>query len=141
MRFWDSSAVVPLVVAEIASDQLGELADDATPMYVWWATRVEVTAAVARRERADVRRDADWSACFRSLNEEAETWREVGPADLVRQIAERMLRRHDLRAGDSLQLAAALIACDDRPAGQEFVCLDDRLRRAAAIEGFSLLPP
>ncbi len=110
-------------------------------MYVWWSTRIEVVAALSRRERADAKRRADWSACFQSLNGIAEEWREVAPTDPVRRAAERLLRRHDLRAADSLQLAAALVACEDRPSGHEFICLDDRLRRAAAVEGFRLLPP
>lgn len=140
MRFWDSSAVVPLVVLEDESSRLVGYANESSPMYAWWATRVEVTAALARRERADARRHADWPACYRSLNQMAEDWREVAPSEPVRRTAERLLRRHELRAADSLQLAAALIACDDGPGGHEFVCLDERLRRAAAIEGFKLLP-
>ena len=140
MRFWDSSAIVPLVVAEAASARLVGYAAEPGPIYVWWTTRVEVMAALTRRERADGRHDADWSACFQALNEMAEDWREVVPTDTVRRIAERLLRRHELRAADSLQLAAALIACDDRPSGHEFICLDERLRRAAAAEGFKLLP-
>ena len=141
MRFWDSSAIVPLVVVEAASARLVAYVAESNPMYIWWSTRIEVTAALTRRERADARRDADWSACFLALNEMAEDWREVLPTDPVRRSAERLLRRHDLCAVASLQLAAALIACDDLPSGQEFICLDARLRRAAAAEGFRLLPP
>jgi len=141
MRFWDSSAIAPLVVLEAASTRIVAYATEPNPMYVWWSTRIEVIAALTRRERADKRRGADWSACFDSLHELAEDWREVLPTDPVRRTAERLLRRHELRAADSLQLAAALIACDDSPAGHEFACLDERLRRAAATEGFRLLPP
>ena len=42
--------------------------------------------------------------------------------------------------GDSLQLAAALVWADHRPTGLGFACLDRRLRRAAAQEGFEVLP-
>jgi hypothetical protein len=45
-----------------------------------------------------------------------------------------------LRAADALQLAAALIWCEEQPAGEVFVCLDDRLREAARREGFTLVP-
>jgi hypothetical protein len=45
-----------------------------------------------------------------------------------------------LRAADALQLAAALIVCDERPESLSFVCLDDRLREAARKEGFPVLP-
>jgi hypothetical protein len=39
-----------------------------------------------------------------------------------------------------MQLGAALIAVGDRPTGHTFVCTDDRLREAAAREGFQVLP-
>jgi hypothetical protein len=47
---------------------------------------------------------------------------------------------HPLRAADALQLAAALVWCDEAPQGTAFVCLDDRLRDAARREGFAVLP-
>ncbi|MGI8778207.1 MAG: hypothetical protein ACR2LJ_12695 [Acidimicrobiales bacterium] len=41
MRFWDSSAVVPLLVAE-ATTELVEAAFQTDPvMLVWWSTEVE----------------------------------------------------------------------------------------------------
>jgi hypothetical protein len=43
-----------------------------------------------------------------------------------------------LRAADSLQLAAAIIAAGHEPATLEFVSLDARLNEAASREGFSL---
>jgi hypothetical protein len=43
---------------------------------------------------------------------------------------------HPLRAADALQLAAAYVAAERRPATLEFVTLDDRLRLAAMKEGF-----
>jgi hypothetical protein len=45
-----------------------------------------------------------------------------------------------LRATDALQLAAALVWCDETPRGEPFVCLDERLGDAARREGFRLLP-
>jgi hypothetical protein len=47
---------------------------------------------------------------------------------------------HALRAADALQLAAALDWCDGNTRGESFVCLDDRLRGAAVLEGFRVLP-
>jgi len=47
-----------------------------------------------------------------------------------------LLRVHPLRAGDSLQLAAAIIAAEHEPATLEFVSLDERLNEAASREGF-----
>ncbi len=59
--------------------------------------------------------------------------------DGVRLIAQRLLRLHPLRAADSLQLAAALLACEHRPQGWQFVCLDARLSLAAEREGFNVI--
>src|SRR3989442_1226313 len=43
----------------------------------------------------------------------------------------RLLRVHELRAGDSLQRGAALVAPEGPPASLEFVSLDERLVDAA----------
>jgi hypothetical protein len=43
---------------------------------------------------------------------------------------------HPLGAADALQLAAALVAAERRPPTLTLVTCDDRLREAAAKEGF-----
>jgi hypothetical protein len=50
--------------------------------------------------------------------------------------AKRLLRVHDLRTADALQLAAAVFVAEARPPTLEFVSLDDRLLAAARREGF-----
>jgi hypothetical protein len=64
----------------------------------------------------------------------------VTPTLALRERAGRLLRGHPLRAGDALQLAAALAWTEDTPGGERFVCLGDRLRGAASREGFTALP-
>lgn len=44
------------------------------------------------------------------------------------------------RSADALQLGAALVACEERPAGIGLVTLDTQLASAAAREGFTVLP-
>jgi hypothetical protein len=66
-------------------------------------------------------------------------WHEVAPSESLRRSAERLLRVHSLRAADSLQLAAALVAANHDPQSIEFVCLDARLAAAAQREGFAVL--
>lgn len=58
---------------------------------------------------------------------------------VVRESAIRLLRVHSLRAADSLQLAAALVASDHRPQSWRFISLDARLCGAAELEGFEVL--
>jgi predicted nucleic acid-binding protein len=64
----------------------------------------------------------------------------VPPTEEVRRRARRLLAVHSLRAADALQLAAALVFCEDEPGRADFACLDDRLRGAASKEGFRVLP-
>ena len=51
MRFWDASAIVPLLVNEPTRKTLLGLLDGDSGMLVWWGTPVECTSAIARRER------------------------------------------------------------------------------------------
>jgi hypothetical protein len=48
-------------------------------------------------------------------------------------------RVHPLRAAAALQVAAAFVAAERRPASLEIVTLDDRLANAARKEGFAVL--
>jgi predicted nucleic acid-binding protein len=66
-------------------------------------------------------------------------WQEINPSDELRQLAIQLLDTHALRAADSLQLAAALTWCDERPTRRPFLCADHRLSEAARSEGFSVL--
>jgi hypothetical protein len=51
VRFWDSSAIVPLLVLEESSRRLQSLAAQDSAMLVWWGSAVECVSALARRER------------------------------------------------------------------------------------------
>ena len=80
MKFWDSSAVVPLVSAEPSSESV-------------------------------------YSILSRGAG-----------------------RDHALKTAGTFQLAAALRCCEGDTDGAGFLCLGDRLRRAASEEGFDVLP-
>ena len=138
MKFWDSSAVVPLLVAERATRPLQTLAVHDPAMLVWWGTTIECASAIARLERDGLLDESAASQAFERLRQVAKGWHEVDPTDVVREAAVRFLRVHPLRAADALQLAAAFIAAEGRPSSLEVVTLDDRLRAAARREGFAL---
>ena len=138
MKFWDASAIVPLVLTEPTTKALQTLAEKDPTMIVWWATEVECVSAIARLERDDALDDAAATQAFSRLRQLAQTWHEVDPSDPVREAAVRFLRVHPLRAADALQLAAAFIAAERRPSSLEVVTLDDRLASAARREGFVL---
>ena len=130
------SAIVPLLLVEPGRDELLALLEEDSAILAWWGTRVDCTAAVARREREGALAVADASAALDRLRVLATQWQEIQPADAVRSTAERLLRVHPLRSADSLQLAAAIVAAEHEPATLEFVSLDGRLNEAAGREGF-----
>lgn len=138
MRFWDSSAVVPLLVAEPASVERGRQLEADSVMLVWWATSVECASALQRLVREGGLDSAGALAAVARLRELEKHWNEVEPTQQIRQQAERLLRLHPLRAADALQLAAAIIAADYDPTGLTFVTADERLVAAAAKEGFTV---
>lgn len=130
MRYWDASALVPLVVAEPSSSALRTLARDGG-IVTWCLSAVEISAAIERRAREGALSSPDRRAALDNLAEVASVWTEITAVALVRERACRLLAVHTLRAADALQLAAALIAAGDRPAEHEIVCTDSRLAEAA----------
>lgn len=139
MRFWDSSAVLPLLVREPTSARaLKWLAEDPR-MIVWWGTRVECVSALVRLERDGALTTEDLGVALADLGRLQTSWHEVEPGDILRETAERLLRVHPLRAADALQLAAAVVAAQHRPSALPFVSLDTRLVTAAGREGFPRL--
>jgi len=141
VKFWDSSAIVPLLAEEAStSSALGFYRDDPL-LFAWWGTDVECVSALARLERRRAIPSAGMAEAIARLRALKSSWQEVQPGEAVRETAIRLLRVHDLRATDSLQLAAAIIASGHRPASLEFVCLDERLIGAARREGFAVLTP
>lgn len=138
--FWDSSAVIPVLIAEARSaEMVSLLASDRAPA-LWWTSPVECQSALHRRRREKVLSPAVLADALARLDRLAEDVDVVAPTAPLRERAGRALAAHPLRAADALQLAAALVWADDSPAGEAFVCLDDRLREAAGREGFQVLP-
>lgn len=136
--FWDSSALVPLCVQEATSRQAQSQLRKSKPV-VWWGSPVEVHSAVSRLQRMGKLKDVEKQGALSRLALLRRSWREILPGDSLRDLAMRLLDDHELRAADSLQLAAALIWCQQRPDRKTFVCADQRLSQAAKQVGFSVL--
>jgi predicted nucleic acid-binding protein len=141
VKFWDSSAVIPLLVPEVMSVSVQELYEDDPVMAAWWATEIECTSAIARRQRLGHLPENVAAEAFVRLKALREGWHEVEPGEELRESAKRLLRVHDLRTADALQLAAAVYVAEARPSTLEFVSLDDRLLAAARREGFPTVKP
>ena len=141
MRFWDSSALVPLCVEEPSTGALVALTRDDPGVAVWWTTPVECGSALARLEREGSLDTRAAGQAFDRLDRLAASWFQVEPVDEIREVARRLLRVHPLRAADALQLAAAYIVAERRPPTLAVVTLDDRLAGAGAREGFVIVRP
>ena len=137
--FWDSSSLIPLILPEARSAKLIAAFNDDRHPVIWWVTPVECHSALTRvvREkhlpRDDARRAIERLRTIRSRSNE------IAPSDDIRTRAIHLLGTHGLRAGDALQLAAALAWCEGQPGGEVMVCTDRRLREATKQEGFELL--
>lgn len=136
MRFWDASAIVPLLVDEASSETLRAESAEHSELVVWWGTPVECVSAVGRRERIETAASEKTATALQTLARLASEWIEIPPTLRLRDDAQRLVRVHDLRAGDAFQLAAARIAADGDPEALPFVTLDERLALAASREGF-----
>src|SRR5262249_59195105 len=140
MRFWDSSALVPLIVQEPASSDVERwIAADAV-VVAWTLTLVELVSALRRLLR-------DGTLIERAAREAEELARDlvsrahvVSDVERVKSIATRLLRVHPLRAADALQLGAALAWTDGHAEGAVLHTFDQRLAEAASREGFRVLP-
>jgi len=134
MSFWDTSALVPLLVNGPNSAPMRARASRAGRISVWWGTKVECGSALARLEREGEPVEVG----FAHLRTLARAWDVVLPSVEIEDTAIRMLRSYPLRAADALQLAAAYATCSGRCGEMELFTLDDRLAAAAAKEGFTL---
>ena len=138
--FWDSSALVPLLLSEATSAVLTkQLRSDPAPA-IWWASPVECRSALHRRQREGLLPGRALRAATSRLDSLIQSVDTVPPTDAARARAERLLASHALSAADAFQLAAALVWCEEATAEETFVCLDRRLSEAARREGFALLP-
>jgi len=140
MRFWDSSAVIPLLVPEEASSVCHELFAQDPLIVFWWGTPTEIDASLCRKLREGSLTTSQFVGARRRGESLFRTGFELNGTKGVRNAAYNLLRLHPLRAADSLQLAAALEFEGGRFIDLEFVCLDKRLREAAMAEGARVLP-
>jgi predicted nucleic acid-binding protein len=130
-----------LLIAEASTRRLQLLAASDPDMLVWWGTVVECVSALAGLERSAALDARATLLAFDRLKQLAAGWHEIEPSDIVRETAIQFLRVHPLRTADALQLSAAFVAAEQRPASLTVITLDDRLASAAQKEGFTVVDP
>jgi predicted nucleic acid-binding protein len=138
VNFWDTSAIVPLLVLEADTKVREAQLKEVSGVVTWWATRIECVSAICRRKREGLLSAAAADAAFRRLDSLADQWMVVSPSEIILLRAERLLKVHPLRAADALQLAAALLATREETHDSCFFTADKALSTAADKEGFSV---
>lgn len=137
MRFWDTSAIIPLLVDEPGTATIVELFRNDPALVAWWGTSIECVSAVSRREREGLLSSGEAQSILERLQQLRNSWREVQPSVAVKSIAERILRTHPLKAQDAQQLAACIVVNSEQRA--DFVSLDNRLITAAQRENLTVV--
>jgi predicted nucleic acid-binding protein len=135
MRFFDASALVKRYIREPGSVRVRRLlqsGDGVVP-----ASEVEVVSAFARLMREGAISAAQRDTATAAFVADLSAWLIVELQADVTKTARRLLLQYPLRAGDALQLGAALALQDavSRPL-EEFVAYDVRLLNAARCEQF-----
>lgn len=139
MKFWDSSALVALLVPQPSSPSAERIVSDDPELVVWWATQVECVSALARLAREGRVDDDDVEVAKRRLDAILDRSDAIEPTIGIRDRACRLLRVHPLRAADALQLSAALELCSSDSDRVEFVTFDARLAIAALREDLRVI--
>lgn len=105
---------------------------------VWWATPIEIASALAHLLRVRQLDSQQWSLSVKLAGELAERWSVIEPSEQIRMEAIELVKRYDLHAADSLQMAAAMQWCEGSTQGRMFLTADLRLRDAARLVGFGV---
>ena len=133
--FWDTSSLVPLFIKQSPSVAARKLISS-YQVVVWWCTPVELRGAFARLLRTGEINHAGYGMAQKQLELLRLSWREIEPTEEIRTDAESLLDRFPLKSADSLQLAAALAWCGDRPQSRPFISGDKQLLSAASQLSF-----
>ena len=137
MKFWDASAIVPLLLDQPRTETVRRWVEADRELVVWWGSPIECASAISRLHREGILTGEAERTARALLDILRGAWFEIRPSETVRDQALRLLRVHALRAADSLQLAAAL-EWVGTPSDGVFLTFDDRLRDAAVREGFQV---
>lgn len=137
MKFWDSSALVPLVSNESTTETLNGIMTADPAIVVSPITPVEVDSAVWRKAR-QTRDQVARQRSLRRLSELHDRWVVIERYSEIFEEARRMVARYGLRGADAIQLATAIITRGDSTL--VFVALDKDLQAAARAAGFPILP-
>lgn len=139
MKFWDSSAVLPLLVGEAKSKESKKIFDEDDAIALWWGTEIECISALARKEREGNLTISQYAAAEKILKNIVESSIIILPSSELKKVAQRLLRTHSLRAADAVQLAAPIVLAGDRLSALTMITFDTQLQFSAQREGLQVI--
>ena len=139
IHFFDASALVKRYIDEDDSEQVRDWLKRHL-VAVSRLSELEVTSALARRCREGDFTSADRDRALQMLRRDFESFFVVEITAEVLQRSRQLLAESPLRAGDSIQLAAALELRERLRFPTTFVAFDQRLLDAARVQELDVLP-
>ncbi len=146
--FFDSSALVKGYVAEIGTAWVRGILSPAAgnDIHVLSLTEIEVIAAVARRGKLGTVSPTDATTILTQLEHDfSNEFVVIDLSDALLSSAKSLVKQHELRANDGLQLAALLMLNQTRVsaglAATILVSADQELNAAAQVEGAGVEDP
>jgi predicted nucleic acid-binding protein len=135
--YFDSSALVKLVVDETGSEIADELWNGSDAAFSSGLAYPEVSAALAAAVRS---RYLTPSSMEQAVVLWEEMWAQLRPVELSGQLARsagELAGKHNLRGADAVHLASALVLSSDDVV---FAAWDKRLREGAIAAGLAVAP-
>lgn len=136
MRYWDTSALLPLLLKQRCSENIREIIKEDKAISTSWISKVELSSAICRLEREGHISEIELDSLLRRVDMLIQSCCIVHPSEKLSDRAMRALRSHSIKSLDAIQLASALIVSKDVTNNFEFITLDKQLGNIARKEGF-----
>lgn len=133
-RYFDASALVKRYLREQASAKVKRLLSSDTPA-TSRLSQVEVASALVRRAREGAFPVVDRDRALAALEKDFAAILVVELTPQIAELARALLLRHQLRAGEAIQLASGLYLQEQLDKRVPFLAFDTRLVKAARAEG------
>jgi predicted nucleic acid-binding protein len=137
IRYFDASALVKRYVVEDHSETVQRLLSSSS-VATSRLSEVEIVSALARRCREGVFSESERDRIFEHIPRDFETFHVIEIVPEITVLTYDLLRRHRLRASDSLQLASCLYLSAKLSRKVPLIGFDSRLTEAAEAEGLDV---
>jgi len=138
MRYFDASALAKRYLREKGSVKVRRLLSSDVPATSRLSS-VEIASALISRTREGSISDAQRERAMAALDADVAAMLVVELTPAIVAMAQSLLRRHALRAGDAIHLASCIHLQEELQDAATFIAFDDRLIAAAHLEGLKLV--